>query len=269
MQLDPELPHWVEGDPGRLRQILLNFLTNAFKFTEQGLVELTASVRQVQEQRRVVRFEVRDSGKGIASDKLPLLFEKFSQEDSSTTRIFGGTGLGLAICKSLVEMMQGTIGVESELGVGSTFWFQVALPLAEPPAEQQLPDAGGVLPCSGFRVLLAEDNVVNQKVATHLLKKMGAQVDVVANGREALEMANHLHYDVILMDCQMPEMDGYEATRRIRSQNQTVPIIALTAHAMKGDRQHCLEAGMNDYLSKPISNEALRQTLASWLGNAS
>ncbi|MBS2036859.1 CHASE domain-containing protein [bacterium] len=269
MRLDPQLPAWVEGDPGRLRQILLNLLTNAFKFTERGRVELTTTVVQTFEHTRLVRFEVHDTGKGIAADKVPLLFEKFSQEDSSTTRIFGGTGLGLAICKSLVEMMKGTIGVESEIGAGSTFWFQVPLHLTARPASVQLPEAGGELPCAGFRVLLAEDNVVNQKVATHLLKKMGAQVDVVANGREALEMANHLHYDVILMDCQMPEMDGYEATRRIRSQNPTVPIIALTAHAMKGERQNCLEAGMNDYLSKPISNEALRQTLVSWLANAS
>jgi signal transduction histidine kinase len=263
LELSSQLPRWVAGDPGRLRQILLNLLTNAFKFTESGRVLLQAFPVGAQEGLSTVKFVVQDSGKGIAPDKLPLLFDKFVQEDSSTTRNFGGTGLGLAICKSLVQMMGGEIGAESSLGVGSTFWFTVPLPLR--PAPEPVVAPAPLALDRSFRVLLAEDNVVNQKVAVHMLEKLGGQVDVVANGGEAVEMARSFAYDVILMDCQMPEMDGYEATRLIRQQHPKLPIIALTANAMKGDSQRCLEAGMDDYLTKPITHDALQTALARWL----
>lgn len=263
LELNSELPRWVEGDPGRLRQILLNLLTNAFKFTESGRVILQVFPIASEDGVKTVKFVVQDSGKGIAPDKLPLLFEKFVQEDSSTTRNFGGTGLGLAICKSLVHMMGGDMGAESTLGVGSTFWFTVPLPLRQPPEALVAPAALALT--RPFRVLLAEDNVVNQKVAVHMLEKLGGQVDVVANGSEAVDMARGFRYDLILMDCQMPEMDGYQATRLIRQFHAKLPIIALTANAMKGDSQRCLEAGMDDYLTKPIASSALQAALVRWL----
>ena len=263
LEQSPEVPRWVEGDPGRLRQILLNLLTNAFKFTESGRVDLKVFPVANRDQVSTLKFIVQDTGKGIAADKLPLLFEKFVQEDNSTTRHFGGTGLGLAICKSLVHMMGGEIGAQSTPGTGSTFWFTVSLPVREAPeATEKVVLRRLDRP---FRVLLAEDNVVNQKVAVHLLEKLGGQVDVVANGREALEMVQSFQYDLILMDCQMPEMDGYEATRQIRSQAVKLPIIALTANAMKGDSQRCLEAGMDDYLTKPITLDSLQAALVRWL----
>jgi len=259
-QLDDDVPRFLRGDPIRLRQILLNLGSNAVKFTDDGCI--TLSVRRDGD---FLRFEVRDTGIGISRNVIHRLFEPFFQADSSTTRTYGGSGLGLVICKNLVEMMGGEIGVESEVGRGSNFWF--AIPCRESNGENLSPEkSGGDARCrDGIRVLLAEDNLVNQKVANTILQRLGCHVDCVVNGAEAVEAARQGVHNVILMDCQMPVMDGYEATRRIRSYDSQIPIIALTANAVKGDRELCLQAGMTDYLSKPIRIDALEAMLARWV----
>ena len=399
-QIRPSVPRAVRGDPVRLRQVLSNLVDNGLKFTSQGYVEVRVHVEQEAEEEVLLRFEIEDSGPGMKPEALPRLFQSFSQEDTSTTRNFGGTGLGLAICKRLCGLMGGTIGVDSQLGRGSTFWFtlrlvrlkaQKALPAPEtvPPIflvglpphlyrtlRAQLAEWGyavGHLPPvleraetlrrlpravvlgamdegsmskaffqalrqepalarsvrtlilasrysaseqaaarhAGFtdllsvpvrisqllevmatsprpqeaaavragevpgakiqapRLLLAEDNPVNQRLAMAVLKKQGyANVDVVANGLDALNAVMAHSYDLILMDCQMPVMEGYEATRRIRERQvgrQRTPIIALTAHAMVGDREKCLDCGMDDYLTKPLKPDALKALLKRWL----
>ncbi len=228
-----------------------------------------------QEENSSWRFAVKDTGVGIAQDKLGAVFEQFTQADSSTTRSFGGTGLGLTICQQLVELMGGAIGVESELGKGSTFWFVLnlkpaAAELAMGPADNQ-----GIAPenveamnvARGCRVLLAEDNPINQVFARKLLDLMGAKTTVANNGLEAVELVQAKKFDLVLMDCQMPRMDGYEATRKIRSLGEAyadLPIIALTAFAMAEDRNSCLAAGMNDYVTKPVEREQLVRTIAHW-----
>lgn len=411
VRFDKGCPRRIVADPGRVRQILLNLLGNAVKFTPSGsvLVEVAAVDTRRADHARL-RLSVQDTGIGIAPEKLPLLFQKFSQADASTTRHFGGTGLGLAICKQLVDLMGGAIGVTSEIGKGSTFHFEIPVSVAESsPDEQQglalpadfrvlvvdddpvsrrvlsqllgglgvscdtaesgmaalpllraaaqdgkpynlglldmrmpimdgaqlarairkderlhatrlaivsahvrpddatlpvgLVDAVMTKPvrsdvllsvlkrmfqrelrkttttrvkphdtivpdgAPGKRVLVAEDNAVNQKLATRMLEKLGCWVDVAANGKEALTLATAIHYDLVLMDCQMPEMDGYEATTEIRRQmkDRHVPIVAMTANAMQGDREKCLDAGMDDYLSKPMKFEDLRLVVGRWL----
>jgi len=285
VDVDPELPSVVTGDPTRLRQVLLNLANNALKFTDRGAVTLRAAVVDRETDHPRVRFEVTDSGIGISAEQSAQIFEPFRQAEGSTTRRFGGTGLGLTISKRIVEAMGGDIAVESKFGIGSVFSFVVAFGAApvETPVlrdtaagardviAHELPpraDAGARL---AGRVLLAEDNPVNQRVATHMLHKLGLRVDAVANGLEALKAITEIDYDVILMDCQMPEMDGYEASARIRAMNgrgANVPIIAMTANALAGDRERCLAAGMNDYLSKPVKLDSLRATLAQSLGRA-
>jgi len=414
------VPHMMRGDPARLRQILTNLVSNAIKFTARGhvLVDVQASV--VDGTRCRLQFSVTDTGIGLPADKLDEIFEKFTQADASTTREYGGTGLGLTICKLLVELMGGRIGVVSELGRGSTFWFSLELPLA--PEEQESRDPRGVLhgvrvavvddqpdnrlvlleqlaangmraegfasavdilaalqegvvardpfrivildhqmpdidgevlgaalksdpahrdvhlvllsalsragdaqrvaeagfsaflskpvqqhvlvdamkalcsaqageplpflttstlapaqpeaaeepqPFAGFRVLVADDNLVNQQVAQRMLERFGCTTDVAANGAVAVAMCSQVRYDLVLMDCQMPELDGYAATERIRrleGEGRRVPVVALTAHAMQGERERCLEAGMDDFLSKPIRPQTLQDMLARWLG---
>ncbi|NUN96702.1 MAG: response regulator, partial [Candidatus Omnitrophica bacterium] len=424
----PEIPTRYIGDPGRIRQILLNLAGNAIKFTETGHVLVEVDYLNADTESPLLRFQVEDTGIGIEEDKIPLLFEQFTQADASTTRRFGGTGLGLAISKRLVELMGGEIGVRSRPGDGSTFWFTLPLTAdgSPPPpplstadlrgvrilvvddlpvnrrilAEQlgywgmrcdlaasgiealdwvkraneernpytvclldySMPDMDGetlgrrilelkgsvsprlilltsssnkgdgrrfeeagfwgflLKPCRTddlravlegvlgasaeapppsiitrhtvqesrvaakklaeegleskrkLRVLLAEDNVVNQKVGVRMLEKIGCRVDVAANGKEAVEMAERFPYDLIFMDCQMPEMDGYKASQTIRAKQQTghrVPIVAMTANAMQGDREKCLAAGMDDYVSKPVSLETLQATLNRWVSPAS
>jgi PAS domain S-box-containing protein len=307
------MPTRVTGDPVRVRQVLTNLVGNAVKFTEQGEVTVQLAVVDLEVGSALVRFEVRDTGIGIAPALQHRIFDMFAQADGSTTRRYGGTGLGLAIAKQLAELMGGAIGVDSAPGRGSTFWFTARLGMspgaeheaAGPGGRQESPsgpgdggsDSGpaglrepadlyrrldGVMSCpppllltgSGLgapaeawgtaRVLVAEDNPVNQEVATGMLEALGCRVDIAANGREALDRAQRVSYDVILMDCQMPEMDGFEATRCIREQvpaGDRVPIIALTAHALVEDRQRCLDAGMDDYLSKPFSLDAMRAVL--------
>ncbi len=278
-RVDDAMPDCLRGDPGRLRQVLTNLIGNALKFTEQGSVNvdikcLASSPAETSgNDTLVLYFAVTDTGIGINDEQQTRLFQAFTQADGSTTRRFGGTGLGLAISKQLVNLMQGNIGVNSGAGRGSTFWFTARFETgsttqpaeiaarAEPPAAAHRPFAG--------RVLLAEDNRVNQQVALAILQRLGIGADLAANGREALHAARQDCYDLILMDCQMPEMDGFAATAEIRreerhSGRRTI-IAALTANAMEGDRERCLAAGFDDYLSKPFSKEQLHELLARWL----
>jgi PAS domain S-box-containing protein len=273
--LREELPDgelYALADPTRLRQILLNLLSNAVKFTERGEVVARLIQREASaDNEHALRFEVQDTGIGIPPDKQQQIFEPFRQADGSTTRKYGGTGLGLAISKKLVELMGGRMGVVSQVGEGSTFWFEVSLPACDAPAhvrlEQQL-RAAEQTPLTGLRVLVAEDNFVNQKVIRRTLEKWGVEVQIANNGREALEWLSREPFHLVLMDCQMPEMDGYEATRRIRAYEQPrglhMPVIALTANALEGDREKCLECGMDDYLTKPVNPDQLWEKLVQW-----
>jgi signal transduction histidine kinase/ActR/RegA family two-component response regulator len=258
------VPDTLIGDPQRLRQVLLNLLSNAVKFTSYGGVTLNVSAGERSAHHVGLHFSVRDTGIGVPADVQETIFEPFTQADSSTTRRYGGTGLGLPICRGLVAAMNGRLTIESEPERGSTFHFTVVFPIAAGRVE---PATGIIerIPRSsrGLRILLAEDNPVNQKVAARLLERMGHRVDIAENGTQAVETVTKAAYDVVLMDCQMPEMDGYTATQIIRSMSgmSGLPIVAMTAHARAEDRQRCLAAGMNDYLSKPISAERLYDLL--------
>ena len=333
-EIAENLPHTAMGDPGRLGQILTNLLGNAIKFTDQGRIGVTAEALRLSEEDMLVRFVVHDSGIGISRDQQERLFESFTQGDDSSTRKYGGTGLGLAISKQLVELMGGEIGVESERGRGSRFWFTARFgigvapeseaperplapapaPLAAAPAPKvapatsptapsetagsrpaaaHLPAApvavasasvkitpvmntpaasppltGMLVPSRKYRILLAEDNEINKRITLRLLDKLGITADAVVNGEEAVAALEKRKYDLVLMDCQMPVMDGYEATAAIRIREGTArhtPICALTANAMEGDREKCLAAGMDDYVSKPVGLEKLREAVDRWL----
>ena len=258
-----EVPARFIGDPGRVRQVLLNLAGNAVKFTNRGQIEIRAG-----HDGQRVTLSVSDSGVGIPQDKLAVLFTKFTQVDTSTSRKYEGTGLGLAISKKLVELMGGSIGVRSELATGSTFWFSLPLALDVASPEHVAEPAGAVcLP--RLRVLVADDNVVNQRLTVRMLEKMQVRADIASNGREAVEMFRLLPYDLILMDCQMPEMSGYEATREIRRTERPgshVNIVALTAEAVAGSRERCLSHGMDDFISKPIQLATLAATVRKWSG---
>ena len=266
--IEDNTPHVISGDPTRLNQILINLLNNAVKFTEKGGVSISVSSTRPEEGEHEIHFAVIDTGIGIPEDKMPRLFQSFSQIDASTARKYGGTGLGLAISKKLVEMMQGTMWVESEVGKGSVFHFTIR---AEPvisgpidtvkPATYPVSDHQGQLDPS-LSILVAEDNLVNQIVTKKMLNKLGYRADVAANGKEVLRALEARAYDVIFMDVQMPEMDGLEATKEIRRRWPEGPkIIAMTAIALKGDREKCLAAGMDGYISKPTRIEAIREAL--------
>jgi PAS domain S-box-containing protein len=266
VELEPGVPDWVMGDPTRIRQNLLNLMSNALKFTEKGRV--VVRVRRVGEpDGEKLRFEVEDSGIGIAADRLHLLFAEFSQVDRSTTRRYGGTGLGLALCKRLAEAMDGAVGVTSQPGVGSIFWFTVALSPAEAPDEgdRRAPTAE----LTSARILVAEDLPMNQLVIDGYLKRAGHRVTLVGNGLQAVAALRNDSFDLVLMDMEMPEMDGISATRAIRALDgpmRHVPIVALTANALLEDAVSCRAAGMNDFLSKPIDRENLYATVAKWAG---
>ena len=269
----PDVPLLLKGDFGRLQQIIINLVGNAIKFTEFGSVTISAALDSIESGYAIIRVMVSDTGIGIPHGRRAAIFSPFTQADGSTTRKFGGTGLGLTICKQLAVLMGGDIGVESEVGSGSTFWFTVHCEiLAKDAITEQSPAANfdqldDTAPAS-VRILLAEDNVINQKVALSLLGKLGYTADIAANGLEVIKALELADYDLVLMDCQMPEMDGFEATIRIRDEassvrNHRVPIVAMTANAMKEDRERCLEVGMNDYLSKPVRKEGLRMAISS------
>jgi PAS domain S-box-containing protein len=276
MELDPALPPLVQGDPGRLRQILVNLLGNAVKFTAQGSVTLAVHAvagegagpgAQGAARPIALLFEVRDTGIGIPQDKQQLIFDAFSQADTSTSRRFGGTGLGLAITRQLVHAMGGDIGVDSTPGRGSCFRFRIRLDAQAGVASTRVPAtrivaAGHAPDARVLRVLLAEDNTVNQKLAQAMLNKLGHTVTVAGNGVQALELVGQGGFDLVLMDMQMPEMDGLEATRRIRAAGQVLPIVAMTANAMDNDRDRCIEAGMNDFLAKPVRTRELAAVIA-------
>ncbi len=264
-EIAKEIVPRLRGDAGRLRQILNNLISNAIKFTQDGEV----SIKTVQSGEGILRFEISDTGIGIEKDKQVKIFEPFIQGDISTTRQFGGTGLGLAISKELVQMMGGEIGVESEIGKGTTFWFTAKF--------TQQWGSEGVLPADLnqpneeisahqkeeiIKILVVEDNQINQEVALGRLRQLGIKADVAQNGLAALQAVRSKKYDLILMDCRMPEMDGLEATRQIRQINgHSIKIIAMTASVTPGERANCLAAGMDDYLAKPMTMEALAETL--------
>jgi CheY-like chemotaxis protein len=268
-----EVPVCLRGDRTRLRQSLLNYVGNAVKFTEQGMILLNARIIQERGDELLIRFEVKDTGIGIEHDKMAGLFEMFGQADKSTTRRYGGTGLGLAITKRLAQLMGGEAGVESEPGRGSTFWFTAWLGRGHDKrpskANVMIEDAAERLRehYAEARVLLVEDNEINLEVARELLKRVGLRVDTAENGRDAVAMAERSNYALILMDVQMPEMDGLAATRLIRSipSARDLPILAMTASIFKNDRLACQEAGMNGFVAKPVDPDKLYSTIISWL----
>ena len=265
----PELPERLEGDPVRLRQLLVNLLHNAVKFTERGEIRLEITIIERSADTVQLRCAVHDTGIGIAPDQLGSIFEAFTQADASSTRRHGGSGLGLAIVKELAEIMGGRVGVESRFGDGSTFWFELRLKTAAqaPPLIAPAAPDGGQL---SARVLLVEDDVVNQMVVEEMLKRLGCVIDIVADGDAARSAVAGGRYDLVFMDCHMPVMDGYEATRRIRQEEQArglhTPIVALTADALAGDRERCIASGMDDYITKPVSGAVLAAAVQRWTG---
>jgi PAS domain S-box-containing protein len=273
--LSPEIPPLVQGDGYRLRQVLTNLCSNAIKFTDRGQVTVGAALESQGSRKATVRFTIADTGIGISPDQTASLFSPFVQADASTTRKYGGTGLGLAICKQLVEMMGGTIGVDSREGQGCTVHFTAVFGVptpGQPPSptgRENMRPGGHCSPCRGgrtARILVAEDNAINREVILAQLRKLGFEGHAVENGAKALEAVQQESYDLVLMDCEMPEMDGFEATRRIRGSPQAgIPIIAVTADAMPADQNQCLRAGMNDYLAKPVELAQLEEKLAAWL----
>jgi signal transduction histidine kinase/ActR/RegA family two-component response regulator len=273
-QLDPGVPARVLGDPLRLRQVLLNLVGNAIKFTAQGSVALSVSLLRADSQRVILEFAVRDTGIGIPQDKVTELFSPFSQVDVSVTRRFGGTGLGLSISRRLVDLMGGEIGVDSALGEGSRFWvqlpFQRLVEDGETTASERANQVAAPAVVSGARLLVVDDSPINVRIATALLGKRGYRIDAAENGQQALARLAVTDYDLVLMDCQMPVMDGFEATRRLRAgsdgvRNPQVPVIAMTASAMSDDRDRCRAAGMDGFLGKPVSESELLRTVAELL----
>jgi CheY-like chemotaxis protein len=279
VKIDPDVPEVFRGDPIRLRQILFNLVGNAIKFTEQGGVVVTVSLEQERTEESdsvVLQWRVRDTGIGMTPEQQARLFQAYAQADASTTRKFGGTGLGLMICHQLVQLMGGTITVSSEFGQGSTFSYTTNLlpaihrdALASSLGADQRSVGEQVGP---LRVLVADDNEINQVVACKFLQKLGCQVEVARTGREAVEAITRTVYDVVLMDCEMPEMDGYEATREVRRGEEGtpkhLPIIALTGHTSDEDAQKCRQAGMDKVMTKPLTLPTLRMGLQELLQQA-
>lgn len=267
VDIHPSVPDALNGDSVRLRQILLNLMANAVKFTATGHVYVQCEVASHGAKSATLKFYVRDTGIGIAAEKHGIIFDAFRQADGSTSRTYGGTGLGLAICKRLVGMMGGEIGVDSVPGQGSCFWFTARINVASHTIQLE-PGSVQAAPLPPLTILLAEDNLVNQRLIVRLLEKAGHTVDVAVNGEEVLQLLEQKTFDIVLMDVQMPVMDGLAATRSLREREaanraQPVPVVALTANAMKGDREKCIEAGMNAYISKPIHIAEFFQVLAT------
>jgi signal transduction histidine kinase/response regulator of citrate/malate metabolism len=285
VKIGAEVPVTVLGDPVRLRQILLNLGDNAIKFTAKGIVRIEVDTTDPDPKQPRIRFRICDTGIGIAGDRREQLFQPFIQGDSATTRIYGGTGLGLSISKRLVELMAGEIGVESQPGQGSIFWFTIRferpdpdLPVPAPPTpEKAIPFAAPTVIPSGLsdspplRILLVDDNPINQLVSQEILKRNGYDVLTATGGHIAIDLLQHHPVSVVLLDCQMPDLDGFRVAELIRSgaagpNNALVPIIAITAMAMSGDREKCVQAGMNDYLAKPFTPHDLITVVARWTG---
>ena len=278
---------WVHGDPNRLRQVLTNIVGNALKFTEEGSIKLSVEHRET----NTLRFVVRDTGIGMAPEAKTSIFEAFSQADSSTTRVFGGSGLGLAISKRLVELMGGEIGFESDVGSGTTFWINLELPPAQaleipqtlceerisnvdlaPARKENRHSSDKPIDTTNAlktRILVVDDNEMNRELATAMFESMGCEVELRVNGKEGAEGAIAGRFDLLLMDCQMPVMDGFKATQEIRAHEQSMGsprqvIVACTANAMSGDSERCFNAGMDDYVSKPFTWEDIEKVLQKW-----
>ncbi|MES2763579.1 MAG: ATP-binding protein [Bacteroidota bacterium] len=269
IKIATDVPQWVEGDPTRLTQILINLIGNALKFTEQGSVNLIVDVIQANEKNADLKFSVKDTGIGISEEKIAEIFERFTQAKSDTSRIFGGTGLGLSIAKKLVELQSGSIQVESTKGIGSVFTFKIPYKIAvaiKPEPNVKSDKIEKTMIETNMKVLVVEDNILNQKLAGFILNDWGFEYDICNNGKLATEKLKTHTYDIILMDIQMPEMNGYEATEYIRKQlNLTIPVLAMTAHALPGEREKCLSFGMTDYISKPIKEADLRNLISKYM----
>ncbi|MBL8218216.1 MAG: response regulator [Bryobacterales bacterium] len=272
MYVDPAARELYVGDPARLSQVLTQIVNNAIKFTHRGSVRIALLGKEKTDAGCQFRFEVSDTGIGVPEALQTHIFEPFTQADSSLTRRHGGTGIGLAVCKKIVSALGGTVGMRSAEGIGSVFWFQVPLIRLKKSPDAVAPAAASVasppVPQKP-RILIVEDNAVNQKVASRLVERGGFDYDIAENGKVALECLESNAFHAILMDCQMPEMDGYRATKEIRRREkngQHIPIIAMTAHAMEGDRERCLDAGMDDYLTKPVNRQELLSVLERWIG---
>lgn len=273
--ISDEIPNKLIGDPIRLKQILLNLLGNAVKFTKSGSIIVTCKILEENDKGIILKFEVKDTGIGIPENKIGTLFNSFEQVDTSTTRKYGGTGLGLTITKKLVTLMDGEIFVKSEEGKGSTFSFtarmiKIKKNIKKSKDQKNLISKIKKYDFSRKNILLAEDNVTNQAVAIGFLKKVGSVPDITENGLDTIEILKKKPFDLILLDIQMPGMDGYEVARAIRKKgdddlNKFVPIIAMTANAMGGDREKCIKAGMNDYIAKPIDAPTLFSLMNKWL----
>lgn len=273
-EIHHDVPSELMGDPVRLRQVILNLSNNAIKFTEEGEIFLRISLENETENHAKIKFTVIDTGIGIPEEKLDAIFESFKQSDTSTTRNYGGTGLGLSISKRLANLMNGEIGVDSEVGKGSTFWFTILFE-KQSQSEQKISAPHMDLSKKRFllvddkgtkRILVVEDNMINRNLTLRMVEKFGFKAQGANNGKEALKALENLRYDIVLMDVQMPEMDGFEATKNIRDpqskvKDHHIPIIAMTAHAMKGDRGRCIDSGMNDYVSKPIQPQELLEAI--------
>jgi CheY-like chemotaxis protein len=268
-----QLPPHLRGDSTRIQQVLLNYATNAIKFTDAGAITLRLKLEKAENNSVLVRFEVEDTGIGIAPEASAKLFSAFEQVDNSITRKYGGTGLGLAINKRLVQLMGGNVGVISAPGAGSTFWFTANLKMGTAvvkPITLSGPDSAAAIlrhEYPDLRILMAEDEPINREIAAYMLKEIEAAIDCAEDGAEALRLAGQNAYDLILMDMQMPNLDGLEATRRIKrlSHAAKIPIIALTANAFAEDRVRCIDAGMNDVITKPFKQELLFKMILKWM----
>ena len=261
------------GDPTRIRQILLNLVSNAIKFSDKGTVQVIVSTTPVKDKKRILTFQVRDEGIGISPEMQERLFDRFTQADASTSRRYGGSGLGLAISKQLADLMEGDIGVSSVLGGGSTFWLRIKLPTADERslvgAGSDLSDDQAPLTLRSLSVLVAEDNSINQMVIGEILADGGHKVRFVETGTAAVEAVRNESFDLVLMDISMPEMDGATATRLIRALpdgKARIPIVALSAHAMAGDRERYMAEGMDDYVTKPVDPPTLFRAMARVTG---